>query len=116
MCLGGIFKYDNYSLNTLDGLDLEGRTMINRRMSSSEGQKALKVKVLFVCMVNICRSPSAEAVFHHMVETSGLKAYVEVASAGTHDYHVGQPADERSHRTALTRGIDMSVHRAQHLQ
>lgn len=72
-----------------------------------------KVKVMFVCMGNICRSPSAEAVFHHMVETSGLRDYVEVASSGTHDYHVGGPADSRSHGALLNRGIDMSSHKAQ---
>lgn len=75
-----------------------------------------KVKVLFICMGNICRSPSAEAVFHNMVETSSLKDYVEVASAGTHDYHVGGPADHRSHKAASDRGIDMSNHRAQHFK
>ncbi len=75
-----------------------------------------KVRVLFVCMGNICRSPSAEAVFHNMVETGGLKPFVEVASAGTHDYHVGNPADQRSHQAALGRGVDMSSHRAQHLK
>lgn len=74
-----------------------------------------KVKVLFVCMGNICRSPSAEGVFHNMVQTGGLKDFVEVASAGTHDYHVGGPADERSHKAAMTRGIDLSNHRAQQL-
>lgn len=75
-----------------------------------------KVKVMFVCMGNICRSPSAEAVFHYMVETSGLKEYVEVASSGTHDAHVGHPADTRSHQAALDRGVDMSSHRAQHFK
>lgn len=75
-----------------------------------------QVKVLFVCMGNICRSPSAEAVFHNMVQNNGLKPYVEVASAGTHSYHVGDPADLRSHQAALDRGVDMSRHRAQHLK
>lgn len=75
-----------------------------------------KVKVLFVCMGNICRSPSAEAVFRHMVETGGFGDYLEIASAGTHDYHVGKPADRRSHQAASARGYDMSEHRAQHLR
>lgn len=75
-----------------------------------------KVKVMFVCMGNICRSPSAEAVFHYMVQTSGLRDYVEVASSGTHDYHVGGAADKRSHAAAKSRGIDLSAHRAQHLK
>jgi protein-tyrosine phosphatase len=75
-----------------------------------------KVKVLFICMGNICRSPSAEAVFHHMVETSALKDYIEVASAGTHNYHVGDRADHRSHQAASDRGFDLSKHRAQHFK
>jgi len=75
-----------------------------------------KVKVMFVCMGNICRSPSAEAVFHYHVQTSGLKDYIHVASSGTHSYHVGEPADSRSHSAALDRGIDMSTHRAQHFK
>lgn len=75
-----------------------------------------KVKILFVCMGNICRSPSAEALFRYHVETSGFRDYVEVASAGTHDYHVGDPADSRSHAAALGRGIDMTSHRAQHFK
>jgi protein-tyrosine phosphatase len=72
-----------------------------------------KVKVLFVCMGNICRSPSAEAVFRYHVETGGMRDFIEVASAGTHDYHVGGTADTRSHAAALQRGVDMSTHRAQ---
>ena len=75
-----------------------------------------KVKVMFVCMGNICRSPSAEGVFHYMAQTSALKDYIEVASSGTHDSHVGQPADARSHRAALERGIDLSLHRAKHFK
>ena len=71
-----------------------------------------KVKVLFVCMGNICRSPSAKAVFAYSVETSDLKDYIEVDSAGTHDYHVGGQADPRSIEAAKQRGIDMSSHRA----
>jgi protein-tyrosine phosphatase len=74
-----------------------------------------KIRVLFVCMGNICRSPSAEGVFRNDVEAGGFHDYVEVASAGTHDYHVGAPADRRSHAAAGNRGIDLGGHRAQHL-
>lgn len=75
-----------------------------------------KVKVLFVCMGNICRSPSAEAVFRNMIIRNNLLERVEIASAGTHDYHVGNPADRRSHDAAAKRGIDLSNHRAQQLK
>lgn len=75
-----------------------------------------KVKVLFVCMGNICRSPSAEAVFRNMMIRNGLLERVEIASAGTDDYHVGAPADHRSHAAAKKRGIDLDSHRAQQLK
>lgn len=81
-----------------------------------DAQPPQKIKVLFVCMGNICRSPSAEGVFRAMVQTSGLKDYVEVASAGTHAYHVGEQADPRSRKAAASRNIDIENHRAQHLK
>ena len=69
------------------------------------------VKVLFVCMGNICRSPTAEGVFRNMVEKMNIN-HIEIDSAGTHAYHVGQPPDERSMATATSRNIDMSQQRA----
>lgn len=74
------------------------------------------VKVLFVCMGNICRSPSAEGVLRYKVETSDFKGRVLIASAGTHGYHIGNPADERSCQAAQARGVDLSRHRARQLQ
>ncbi|WP_303673587.1 low molecular weight protein-tyrosine-phosphatase [Vampirovibrio chlorellavorus] len=82
-------------------------------MSQASSQPPRKVKIMFVCMGNICRSPSAEGVFHYMVQTSGFRDHIEVASSGTDNYHVGAPADGRSHAAALNRGIDLSNHRAQ---
>jgi protein-tyrosine phosphatase len=73
------------------------------------------VKVLFVCMGNICRSPTAEAVFRRLVATDGELA-VTIDSAGTHDYHVGDPPDPRTQRAAKRRGLDMSDLRARHLE
>ncbi len=67
-----------------------------------------KSSVLFVCTGNICRSPTAEAVFRHAVAKAGLKDLIECDSAGTHGYHVGEPPDQRAQRAALARGYDMS--------
>jgi len=71
-----------------------------------------KDSVLFVCMGNICRSPTAHGVFRKLVEDAGLQNSIEVDSAGTHSYHVGHPPDERSQQTAIRRGLDMSDLRA----
>jgi low molecular weight protein-tyrosine phosphatase len=64
-------------------------------------------KVLFVCMGNICRSPTAEAVFRHYVEQAGLSEEIQIDSAGTHDYHVGDIPDRRARQAAGQRGYDM---------
>lgn len=71
-----------------------------------------KIKILFVCMGNICRSPTADAVFRHHVKAAGVDHLIEVDSAGTHAYHIGNPPDERSQRTALKRGYKMDDLRA----
>ncbi len=68
----------------------------------------MAVNVLFVCMGNICRSPTAEAVFRARVEEAGLSEQIRIDSAGTHDYHIGAPPDTRTQRAALKRGYDMS--------
>src|SRR3569623_2756685 len=70
------------------------------------------VKVLFVCMGNICRSPAAQGMFERLVEQTGLMQHIEVDSAGTHAYHVGHAPDPRAQASALRRGIDISVQRA----
>jgi len=68
--------------------------------------------MLFVCLGNICRSPTAEGVLRHLAaqEAPGLALHID--SAGTADYHVGAPPDLRSQRAALRRGIDISGLRA----
>ena len=70
------------------------------------------VRVLFVCLGNICRSPTAEGVFRKVVADSGLQHVIEARSAGTHAYHVGEGADARSTRAARRRGYDLSAHSA----
>ena len=70
------------------------------------------VKILFVCMGNICRSPTAEGVFRHKVTAAGLEDRIHIDSAGTIAYHVGNPPDPRAQKAALDRGIDLSAQRA----
>lgn len=63
------------------------------------------VKVLFVCLGNICRSPLAEAIFKYKINKKGLNAFFEGDSCGTSNYHIGQPPDERTIRNASGNGI-----------
>ena len=63
-------------------------------------QKQRQVSVLFVCMGNICRSPAAEGVFRYYVEQQGRTSDMYIDSAGTIDYHSGNPADPRMHEAA----------------
>jgi protein-tyrosine phosphatase len=70
------------------------------------------VRVLFVCMGNICRSPTAQGVFEHLVEHQGLTSLITIDSAGTHAYHVGEPPDGRATQAARKRGIDLGRQRA----
>lgn len=68
-----------------------------------------KIGVVFVCMGNICRSPTAEAVFRHYVDQAGLTDRIRIDSAGTHDYHIGEPPDPRTRQAASRRGYDMAA-------
>lgn len=70
------------------------------------------VRVLFVCMGNICRSPTAEGMFGYLVEQHGLTSQIQIDSAGTHAYHVGEPPDPRATQAAGKRGIDLGRQRA----
>jgi protein-tyrosine phosphatase len=72
-----------------------------------------KVSVLVVCTGNICRSPTGEGVLRHLAQKRGLGDRVVVQSAGTHDYHVGDPPDPRTRKHASERGYDLSAQRAQ---
>lgn len=75
-----------------------------------------KISVVFVCMGNICRSPTAEAVFRHYVENAGMSENIFIDSAGTHDYHIGEPPDLRTQRAAQQRGYDMSTMRGRQVE
>ncbi len=78
--------------------------------------KLQPIGVLFVCTGNICRSPTAEAVFRHKVQEAGLEEHFHIDSAGTHGYHIGDPPDGRSIATALAKGVDMRKLRARKLE
>lgn len=73
------------------------------------------LRVLMVCMGNICRSPTAQGVLEKRAADAGLGARVQVDSAGTHGYHVGAPPDARSQAHAARRGVDLSGQRARQL-
>ena len=66
------------------------------------------MRVLFVCMGNICRSPTAEGVMRHILAAEGLEDHVEVDSAGTGSWHVGERADTRAREAAARRGIELT--------
>ncbi|TDJ73335.1 low molecular weight phosphotyrosine protein phosphatase [Pseudomonas putida] len=74
------------------------------------------MRILFVCLGNICRSPTAEGVLRHQLQAAGLAEQVHVASAGTGDWHVGKAPDSRTCRAALARGYDLSAQRAQQVK
>lgn len=74
------------------------------------------VRVLFVCMGNICRSPTAEGVFQALIEREQLTAKIQIDSAGTHAYHIGNPPDARSQQAAQRRGVDLSRQRARQVR
>ncbi|NPA72282.1 MAG: low molecular weight phosphotyrosine protein phosphatase [Gammaproteobacteria bacterium] len=71
-----------------------------------------KVSVLFVCLGNICRSPTAHGVFRNLVIEAGLEDQIEIDSAGTAAYHIGKGPDTRSTAVAKERGIEMADLRA----
>jgi protein-tyrosine phosphatase len=66
------------------------------------------IRVLFVCMGNICRSPTAEGVFRKLVEEQALDTMIGVDSAGTHAYHVGEMPDKRAQTAATNRDVNLS--------
>ncbi len=70
------------------------------------------MRILFVCMGNICRSPTAEGVFRRVLSERAPEIVVEIDSAGTHDYHVGNPPDRRAIEAASRRGVDLTTLRA----
>ena len=74
-----------------------------------------KVSVCFVCLGNICRSPTAEAVMRHLVEAAGLAAHIDVDSAGTGNWHIGEAPDARAQRAGSRRGYNLAPLRARQI-
>lgn len=77
--------------------------------------KQQKFGVCFVCLGNICRSPLGEGIFKDYVAKKGMAAQFTVSSCGTGDWHVGEPADDRSTACAAKHSVDISKQRARHL-
>lgn len=70
--------------------------------------KEAPFKIVFVCLGNICRSPTAEGIFQHLVNERGLQSYFYIDSAGTSAYHIGEPANSKSRQTAEQHGIELN--------
>lgn len=91
------------------------RSLLRNVFRIGASEEATRCRVLFVCMGNVCRSPTAEAVFRHQAQRAGLWPRVQCASAGTHDFHVGSSPDGRARLAAQKRGYDLSKQRGRHV-
>ena len=74
------------------------------------------VRILFVCLGNICRSPIAQGIFEDLVRREGLEGEIYIDSAGTHSYHIGQAPDPRAQESARRRGLDLGSQRARRIR
>jgi protein-tyrosine phosphatase len=94
------------------------RRLLGLLRKSPDGDAAAPdaVRVLMVCMGNICRSPMAEGVLRAKLQQAGLHTRVVVDSAGTHGYHSGEAPDPRAIRAAAQRGVELSMLRARPVQ
>ena len=84
----------------------------NQSLDEVDTNDSIGYKILFVCMGNICRSPTAEGAFRRELSKRAPSLSISVDSAGTHAYHIGAPPDHRAQRAAEARGIDLSEQRA----
>ena len=83
--------------------------MLTSSQPTNRVTKLNKIAICFVCMGNICRSPTAEGVFRYKARLAGVEEKLHITSAGTHGYHIGSSPDKRSASVALTRGYDLST-------
>jgi len=104
------------SPSPFDSTLLNGKNKMNRPAKKNETPIGMKTKILFVCMGNICRSPTAHGVFQSLVKGANLQDFVMSDSAGTHDFHVGEPADARAVAAAAKRGYDLNGSVARKIQ
>ncbi len=88
----------------------------HRSVSIESVNTVSTTRVLFVCMGNICRSPTAEGVMRKVLMDRAPELEIEFDSAGTHSYHVGQPPDRRAQVAASARGVDLSPIRARRVE
>jgi protein-tyrosine phosphatase len=86
-----------------------GKPKVARPSKKSEVPIGMKTKILFVCMGNICRSPTAQGVFQALVKAGNLQDFVVSDSAGTHDFHAGEAPDQRAINAAAKRGYELSA-------
>ena len=92
------------------------RSQLGGREVPAQPAVAADFSVLFVCMGNICRSPTVEGVFRRAVESELAEYTIAIDSAGTHAYHVGEAPDPRARRAAERRGVDLSTLRARRIE
>ena len=96
----------------MKGMLAKVRKAAARAFGKADPEPLAARRVLFVCMGNICRSPTAEGVFRKLLAERAPELDVQVDSAGTHAYHIGHPPDVRAQRAAALRGVDLSTQRA----
>jgi protein-tyrosine phosphatase len=101
-------KNEETSASPFESTLSPGKPKMNRPAKKNETPIGMKTKILFVCMGNICRSPTAHGVFQSLVKAGNLQDFVMSDSAGTHDFHVGEPPDARAVTAAAKRGYELS--------
>jgi protein-tyrosine phosphatase len=105
-----IVKWNNHSSHMINSFYSISIILLQNSQARQPPRKNIMqiTRVLFVCLGNICRSPTAEGVFRALVEKRGLQQSIQIDSAGTSNWHIGSPPDSRAVEAARTRGFDIS--------